>query len=523
MKKLSKLIIICIVLAMTLTACSGKLPFPTVETTSPSSESAEKPSGSSIIPEKTTEAVTEKQEPQTSAAVPQTQATEPPETTTEALPLLDVLPIAEVEGSTITIPPYEEKEFRSTPAEIITYNGSFSKDGQEAIYELKAEEDGLYRFELNGLKSGFTVSIFVYDKNDYLIDQNYGTGNGDGISCELEKGKTYKVVLKQYTGSGSYTFSIGTQRKTEDLSAYTVVQETIDFKDQQINYKYVPAESGVYRFWISQIKSGHTVSIFVYDELGYLLDQSYGVSKDDGITVTLEKGKTYLLRLSQYTELGAFTLKVGIQKPQTAIDGYGLTTLYDSMQFKDQENLYSFQPDVSGRYHFEISKISSNNSVTFMVYDEDGYLTDCSYGLQSGGCLDVELEGQKNYLVKAIQYNGTDAYTMLIGCPKDTARIDGASYGGVTDSFQFNSQYNRYEFVPASSGTYQFEVAEAGKDMSITLLLRDKDGSVLNSSYGMREGYYFQTDLQQGVVCYFELAYYTGLGSYTVTIRNISQ
>lgn len=508
--KLSKLIPIFMIMILCFSGCSsGSLPFvPVPEQTT---KNAEKPSGASIIPEKTTEATI----PATAAPVQTAEEQTQPAQVVPALPLLSVPAVQE---KTVAIAESEGGVYQAEAAQIIKYDGKMTKSGQKDTYKLKAGENGLYRFEFSGLVSGFLVTLAVYDQADYRLDIAYGCSNSDGLSLMLEKDKTYRIELEAYDGTGSYTLSIGQQKKTADLSGCNVLQDAIEFTDQQINYQYIPEEDGVYTFTVAHVKNGVTVTIALYDELGYRLDINYGLGRDEAFTATLEKGKTYLYQIIQYGDPGSFTINIGGQKPVTEIPGEGISVLTDSIQYEQQENLYSFQPKVSGPYRFEIRQIKSGNSVAMLIQDEDGYQLDHIYGVGVGDGLDIVLEGGRRYLFKVIQNNGFDQYTMLVGCPKTLAEIDGSVYGGVEDSIQFTSQANSYRYIPAVSGTHWFCVTDADNGMGLTLRILDEDGVTLDTCYGLRKGENYKIDLEQGKACSFELVYYDAAGSYSLTV-----
>ena len=515
--KLSKLIPLLMIMTLCFTACSsGSLPFvPVPEQTT---KSTEKPSGASIIPEKTTEASVPVTTAQIQTAEDQTQPTEDQTQPAQVVPALPMLSVPAVQEKTVAIAEGEGGEYRGEAAQIQKYDGKMTKSGQKDTYKLKAGESGLYRFEFSGLVSGFTVTLAVYDQADYRLDIAYGCSNNDGLSLMLEKDKTYRIELEAYDGTGSYTLSIGQQKKTVDLSGYNVLQDAIEFTDQQINYQYVPEEDGVYTFTVAQVKNGVTVTIALYDELGYRLDINYSLGRDEAFTATLEKGKTYLYQIIQYGDPGSFTINIGGQKPVTEIPGEGISVLTDSIRYEQQENLYSFQPKVSGLYRFEIRQIKSGNSVAMLIQDEDGYQLDHIYGVGTGDGLAIVLEGGRKYLFKVIQNNGYDQYTMLVGCPKALAEINGSVYGGVEDSIQFTSQANSYRYIPAVSGTHWFCITDADNGMGLTIRILDEDGMTVDTDYGLRKGEYYRIDLEKGKACTFELVYYDAVGDYAMTV-----
>lgn len=87
---------------------------------------------------------------------------------------------------------------------------------------------------------------------------------------DMQAGETYQVQVKQYTGLDSYTLSIGHQKETVDVTGYTVVKDSIEFKDQRNVYLFTPSITGRYRFEISDLTKGsdHEVNLLVYNSGG---------------------------------------------------------------------------------------------------------------------------------------------------------------------------------------------------------------------------------------------------------------
>ena len=476
----------------------------------PAEESAEVPASTSAeetLPPETTGRARES----SISAEATTQAETTPEA--KARRVLYAEPVSNLQN--VAFPAYEIVEYTGTAADILRRSGKISKDGQTDSYSLTAPEDGMYRFEVNGLVSGFTVTMFLYDAGGYQLDSNYGCSNKEGLSVQLEKGKTYKITLESYSGTGSYELMIGQQKKTADLSNYTRICDKVEFIDQEINYLYSPKETGLYYFFVSKVKSGILLNMAVFDEDGYLADHVYGRSKNEGLDISLEAGKTYLFRIAPYNEesLGDFTVDIGIQKSAQDISEYSEIT--DTLQFEKQQIGYDFSTTEAGIYYFELKNVRSGFSVIMTVNDSDGYRLDYVV-LSQGEGLTLELEGNSRYRIWMIQLYDTGSYTLKIGRQREAVDISG--YDDVQDAIRFTDQQIIYTYTPTETGTYQFGLAEGDSKTQVTVSIYDKNGYTQNSCSYMEPSDTLGAYLTAGQTYTIVMEEADYLGSYTLTV-----
>ena len=472
--------------------------------------------------------------PEVTEAVP-TQPTAAPETTKESVPetkqeetetpsavettaskirkALKVEPRADLSDHTFKA--YDEKDFTGEAVDFLRYSGKISKSDPEDVYSFKAPETGVYRLEVSDLVSGFTITMTLYDAGGYRLERAYGATNGEGITFSLTEGETYKVTLSAYSGSGKYQFFIGQQKKTADISGYTCIRDKTEYLDQEINYRYIPEETGLYYFWVSDVKNGIYITLTVDDEDGYRLDRNYGLGKNEGMPVTLEAGKVYLFQVTEYGDsLGDFTVNIGIQKATQDISSY--KTLTDVIQFEKQEINYEFRSEKAGAYCFEIDEVRSGFSVTIAVIDCDGYQIEKNYGLTQGEKMTVTLEENTLYTVKLIQYSDTGLFTVKIGRQRETLNISG--YDDIIDCMEFEDQSILYRFKPEKTGTYVFGLSEDNDDTCVTVVITDKGGYEIEYSYYMMPGETMKAELKDDQTYTIEISEAGYFGPYTLLI-----
>lgn len=433
-----------------------------------------------------------------------------PEETGQTVPsVLQVAPIAQAEQE---VPVKEEHTYEAGSVEFLGYSGSIASDKQKDLYYFTAPETGKYRCEMGDMMSGFTVSMRLYDALENEVDYYGSAGNGEGMSTSLQAGQTYALQIKSWSGTGDYTVKIGQAKNPADISSDTVVHDAIEFEGQQVYYNYTPAEDGKYRFEIAQINQGVLVSISIYDDAGYEVDYNNGIGQGDGVTTTLNAGQTYRVIVKQYSNLGAYTMNIGAQKP--TIDISGVTVLRDGITYRGQKNNYMFTAAEDGVYRFEIDRINSGVSVSMELLDEAGYTVEQNTYMGKNDGLCAELREDKTYRLIVSQCSDCGDYTMTIGTQKKMEDI--SAYSQVEDSIQFNGQVNLYGYCPASNGSCVFELAEMVSELQVSVEVYDDENYCLSRNSWMHSGDRVSVELEAGREYRIKVLYCSGYGNYTL-------
>ena len=185
---------------------------------------------------------------------------------------------------------------------------SIEFEGQQNRYTFTPAVSGYYRFGLQDVKSGFYLSLAIYDKLGYEVERLSYLSNNGGITAHLNKGEPYEVVAKYYSGTGSYRMEIGHQQPRTELRLGTAKTERISFADQRNYYDFTPSVSCDYVFAVSGIESGMYVSVYVYDSLDYRVTYNTGMSSGEKVTAKLTAGEKYTVVVRYYSGLGSYTL-----------------------------------------------------------------------------------------------------------------------------------------------------------------------------------------------------------------------
>ena len=464
----------------------------------------------------------------------QSKQAENPTSVKESTPTTDSdLSIDKIATVSMEVQSIESSIVENIAAQIDVYNGSITIEDQVDTYFFTPSVTGRYRFEISGLTegTGHKVNLVIKNSGDGIVDStSYGITNGDGLTVKgMQAGETFQIQVKQYTGLDSYTLSIGNQKESLDVTGYTVVKDSIEYRDQRNVYLFTPPITGRYRFEISDLTKGsdHKVNLFVYNSGGgEEASTSYGIMNGDGLTIaSMQAGQTYEVQVRQYSGYDSYNLNIGYQKDSVDISGYNIVA--DSIQYCDQKNVYFFTPTVTGRYRFEISNLTkgSSNKVNLYVWNSrDGEEGSTSYGIMNGDGLTIkDMQAGETYQIQVRQYSGYDMYSLNIGLQKET--VDISEYSSVLDSIQYTDQRNVYTFTPSSSGKYRFEIqglTDGSNNEVNVLVFNSRDGEEGSTSYGIANGDGLEiADMQAGETYQVQVRYYSGYDSYKLITSKV--
>lgn len=464
----------------------------------------------------------------------QSKQAESPTPVKESTPTPDSeLSIDKIATVSMEVQSIESSIVENIAAQIDVYNGSITIEDQVDTYFFTPSVTGRYRFEISGLTEGTNheVNLVIKNSGDGIVDStSYGITNGDGLTVkDMQAGETFQIQVKQYTGLDSYTLSIGNQKESLDVTGYTVVKDSIEYRDQSNVYLFTPPITGRYRFEISDLTKGsdHEVNLLVYNSGGgEEASTSYGIMNGDGLTIaSMQAGQTYEVQVRQYSGYDSYNLNIGYQKDSVDISGYNIVA--DSIQYCDQKNVYFFTPTVTGCYRFEISNLTkgSDNKVNLYVWNSrDGEEDSTSYGIMNGDGLTIrDMQAGETYQIQVRQYSGYDMYSLNIGLQKET--VDISEYSSVLDSIQYTDQRNVYTFTPSSPGKYRFEIqglTDGSNNEVNVLVFNSRDGKEGSTSYGIANGDGLEiADMQAGETYQVQVRYYSGYDTYKLITTKV--
>ena len=429
----------------------------------------------------------------------------------------------------ITVPALEKKEHSiagitksetSIPAaEMIVYNGNITEKGQVDTYTYTVPRDGRVRIDVTEVYSGVTFILKVIDNLGNVVDYNNYCVNERGITLsELKKGESYQIQVAQKSGYSSYKLTIGQQKETIDISGYTEIRDSVEYVDQSNVYTFEVAVDGLYLFQIMGMTSDTSVYLKVYNYLGETIGYNNYGTNGKSITVSdLKAGQTYQFEVIQKSGFSSYTLAIGIQKPIVNVTAY--TDISDSIEYKEQKNIYVFTVPVDGQYCFEISGMTSDASVYLKAYNHLGEIIGYNnYGTNGKTVILTNLEVGQTYQFEVAQKSGFSRYTLSIR--KQKTVVDVSSKVEISDSIEYEDQKNIYNFVADESGNHNLTVSGMVSGTTVELYVLNHLGeTVAYDNYCVNGDSILLKDLAVGTQYEIQIRQKTGTSTYVLTIK----
>ena len=286
---------------------------------------------------------------------------------------------------------------------------------QRNVYTFTVPRDGRYRFELFDMMKGFAPEMRVFDR---LGEETAGDGyceNHEGVTLrDLKAGETYQVQVRQGTGTGDYRMLIGHQKETADVSALTLVSDSIEYTDQRNVYSFTVPRDGRYRFELYDMMKGFAPELRVFDRLGEETAGDGYCENHEGVTLkNLKAGETYQIQVRQGSGTGNYRMLIGHQKEPVNVSAG--TAVRDSVEYNDQRNVYLLEAERDGEVKIRAEGLMSQTALAVRVTNElleeigsDGYFT-------NGEEITVRNVSRGSRIqIEAIQNTGFGSYTLMI-------------------------------------------------------------------------------------------------------------
>lgn len=309
----------------------------------------------------------------------------------------------------LSIDAIEQNDMEIDTAKTVEYTGSMTTEEQDDVYTFVPPREGVYRAELSDIHDNGAVELEIYDASGRRVDYAY-CRNGDGLTLyDTESGSEYAIHAIQDTGFSPYKLRIGCQKEAIDISEYTLIEDSIEFTDQDNLYYFKPTIGGQYRFELSEIRDNKRVELSVFNHLGERLDYIYG-RNNDGITINLEAGEAYSIHVVEESGFSPYNLKVGKQKE--IVDISEVDGVNDSIEFTDQENVYLFKPQEERSYEFIFSELEDGSTVHVNIYNRLGEIIEDSYCSNGDSLSTSELNEGETYQIHVAYDEGISPYIM---------------------------------------------------------------------------------------------------------------
>ena len=295
------------------------------------------------------------------------------------------------------------------------FHGEMKNDDQEDSYTYIPIRDGTYRFEITGMYAERQVHICICDSGGGKIEENNWIGNSDGITMRnLIPNTEYTIKVKQARNYSPYDLLVYSQAETVEVSGTKEVKDEIIFRDQENKYLFVPPLDGRYRFEIDQLYAEKRVSLFILDEGEGTVKSETWIENGEGITIdSLQTNQKYTIVVQQTKDFSPYSLKIGYPSASQPLE-IG-KTLENSIEFTDEEDIFTFIPPKEGGFTFTITGLQTDKRVSLYLTDEGGgtIASDTWIGndesLNSG-----QIQYGKTYYLKVEQSRGYSPYSITV-------------------------------------------------------------------------------------------------------------
>lgn len=281
-------------------------------------------------------------------------------------------------------------------------------------------------------------------------------------------------------------------------------------------YSFVAKYDGYYRANISELQSGTSVKLYLYDMAGNTISYDKYCYNNEGITACLSAENEYVIKVTQDSGFSSYALSINMQKETTDVSSY--TEVLDSVKFKDQRNVYMFTAPRDGKYRFGLSEMMSGTVVELYVFNDlMETLARDTYCVNGEGLTLNNLKMGETYQIQIRQDEGFSSYALLIGEQKES--VDITELTEVTDSIEFIDQTNVYIFKVPVDGRYRFEIAGMKSGTVTELHMFDKLNNDVASDKSCQNGRGITVrNLKAGDEYKIQVRQKTGLSSYTLLI-----
>ena len=382
----------------------------------------------------------------------------------------------------------EPMETHVPEATILSWSGSFEKEGQIDSYTFSTERDGLYCFFFTDILDGQEYAIRLTNAAGNVVynAQWYDTyGLDEAADLTLKKGQTYTLSVKQKGAYyGGYTINVGVQKEYLAVGDYTAIYDSFEYVHQQNGYTFVPEVSGPYRFGVSGLPEGYSCGIQVVNAAGKTISNAQwydSYSNKEGQEVNLSAGQTYVVKYRESGYRGPYCVEVGLYKQVGDVSG--VFAVDDSIQFLNQRNLYTFVPEQTASYQFGFSGIPEGYSYMIQVVNPVGDAITNARWYDSFGNHEsewVNLTAGQTYTIVVRPRNelyGKYRLDISAFCAPVDVKLDEP----VQDSIQYRLQRNMYTFTPEVDGSYSIELGGMPHEYSYGIQVWNSIGNIISN------------------------------------------
>ena len=421
----------------------------------------------------------------------------------------------------------------------------YTEDGTDysraKIYKITVPEDGAYEYRVSGLNptgiadDDYDFDVDIYDEDGYWHSNQDSVPNWGGSSdacafANLEAGKTYYLVLANYSVENAYEYTLSRTNLGIELNS----EKTLNWNEigDYFYYHFIPEKTQSYLFTVSdngdrvpQIgRTDETWKNMMYDVDG----------KIRLVTPVLEAGKEYTLYVP--IAAGENSVRVGfydniwedvntLETPCSGTIGKG-TKRFDGKAWYPSNRLYKVTVPTTTNYVYKVTGFNKEKEYSALLrfLNEDlseveGQREINDIKLTGSIYTTVKLEAGKTYYLRFSNYtldSGVDYKIVINNLNIENAKNLGESAEGKLSA----SSDTTYKFVATEDKVYNFtdtKVSEDVKEFSIY----DNDLNNISTN-SIKKSKVTYNENNEPKVDYVTYKIYLKKGTYYINLNNTS-
>lgn len=338
----------------------------------------------------------------------------------------------------------------------------------------------------------------------------------------MTKESTAVDNTKYASGAAGTVEEIETTQSDSNTPEWNVLEndtliEELTFEGQTEYYTFIAPETGIYRFSLGIDKVTKRYSIELYAENEELLGDSEYRDDESGFNVELTKGSKYTVKINQIEGDPICSIKIGIPKSIRSVTD---NVCSDNFIFKGQQDIWTFTPEISGRFGFELDISNVQYTYTLFIYNsKDQKILERRYNSDlTNGCFDIaELDKGEKYSIYIIfdDYIFEEKLSYFIKIYEPDARKVIES-NVIEGDFRFKEERDEYIFIPSKTADYTLYFEDNNSLMTYSVKVINTKNADIGSTYNhsTSSSFELQKDEEYTIVLEQESDY----GKYKVSI-----
>ena len=275
----------------------------------------------------------------------------------------------------------------------------------------------------------------------------------------------------------------------------------------------VKAAGGPCSLFLTGVEGTLKAQIVVKGPEGAEVVKQTGLVNGSEVDCVLEKDKTYTVSVETAEGEGKYVLLFGQNKAASDVSDFDL--IRDSIEFRGQFNSYSFVPENSGTYRFDLGSGDKEFVLKTDIYDARGAKI-FGDNLTNGNGATLELNAGETYRIDASQAGKNGEYTLAIGRQEPSSDISGRCI--VPGAITYRDQKKTYTFTAAESGMHRVTIGNMDESCSVKMYVYSQMGDRLEGADEMSSEDRLSVMLKEGQNYQIRITQLSGTGNYTITM-----